>query len=65
MNFPARTAPLEAMRSRLQRKRKAINAIALTASLGAMAFGLFWLVWILWTTVHLGIGGLSLQLFTR
>jgi hypothetical protein len=30
-----------------------------------MAFGLFWLVWILWTTVHLGIGGLSLQLFTE
>jgi phosphate transport system permease protein len=54
---------LEAMRSRCS--ASAINAIALTASLGAMAFGLFWLVWILYTTVRLGIGGLSLQLFTR
>ena len=58
-------AVLDAMRNRLQRKRKAINAIALAASLGAMAFGLLWLVWILYTTVHLGVGGLSLQLFTE
>lgn len=66
MNFPGPDgAVLDAMRSRLQRKRKVTNAIALTASLGAMAFGLLWLVWILYTTVHLGIGGLSLQLFTE
>ncbi len=44
MNFPGPDgAVLDAMRNRLQRKRKAVNAIALTASLGAMAFGLLWL----------------------
>ncbi|CAN0619695.1 phosphate ABC transporter membrane subunit PstA [Burkholderia multivorans] len=58
-------AVLDAMRSRLQRKRKLINALALTASLGAMAFGLMWLIWILYTTLHLGIGGLSFALFTE
>ncbi|KVX19083.1 phosphate transporter permease subunit PtsA [Burkholderia ubonensis] len=66
LNFPGPDgAVLDAMRSRLQRKRKIVNAIALTASLGAMAFGLMWLVWILYTTLHLGIGGLSLQMFTE
>jgi phosphate transport system permease protein len=66
MNFPGPDgAVLDAMRSRLQRKRKITNAVALVASLGAMAFGLMWLVWILYTTLHLGIGGLSLQLFTE
>ncbi|KWF07342.1 phosphate ABC transporter permease PstA [Burkholderia ubonensis] len=66
LNFPGPDGTvLDAMRSRLQRKRKIVNAIALTASLGAMAFGLMWLVWILYTTLHLGIGGLSLQMFTE
>ncbi len=46
-------------------KRKAINVIALTCSLAAMAFGLFWLVWILWMVVEQGIGALSLSLFTE
>ena len=46
-------------------RRKRTNAIALTLSLGAMAFGLFWLIWILVETVHLGFGGLSLSLFTE
>jgi phosphate transport system permease protein len=45
-------------------KRKIVNKVALSLSLAAMAFGLFWLAWILWTTLHLGIGGLSLSLFT-
>ncbi|WP_246797415.1 phosphate ABC transporter permease PstA [Burkholderia perseverans] len=58
-------AALDAMRERLQRRRKGTNAIALTLSLAAMLFGLVWLVWILYTTLHLGIGGLSLQLFTE
>ncbi len=58
-------AALEAMRSRLQARRKRTNAVALTLSLAAMAFGLFWLVWILYTTLHLGIGGLSVELFTE
>ena len=45
--------------------RKRINQLALTLSLLAMAFGLFWLVWILWETVRLGVGGLSVALFTQ
>jgi len=46
-------------------RRKRINAVALTLSLLAMAFGLFWLIWILIETVRLGIGGMSLSLFTE
>ncbi len=49
----------------LRARRKAVNFIALSLSLGAMAFGLFWLVWILWMVVDLGIGALSLRLFTE
>ena len=45
--------------------RKRVNYIALTLSLAAMSFGLFWLVWILWETVRLGVGGLSIALFTE
>jgi phosphate transport system permease protein len=58
-------AALDAMRSRLQRRRRATNAIALTLSLAAMTFGLLWLIWILYTTLRLGIGGLSVELFTQ
>jgi phosphate transport system permease protein len=47
------------------RRRKAVNACALTLSLAAMAFGLVWLIWILVETVRLGIGGISLALFTQ
>ena len=46
-------------------RRKRINAVALTLSLAAMAFGLFWLIWILAETIRLGVGGLSLSLFTE
>lgn len=49
----------------LHRRRKAMNAVALTLSLGAMAFGLFWLAWILFETIRLGIGGLALSVFTE
>jgi len=45
--------------------RKRVNQLALTLSLGAMAFGVFWLVWILWSTLRLGIGGLALATFTE
>lgn len=45
--------------------RKRVNQVALTLSLMAMAFGLFWLIWILWETIRLGLGGLSLALFTE
>jgi len=56
---------LDRMRDKLQRRRRLTNAIALTCSLAAMAFGLIWLVWILYTTLSLGIGGLSVELFTQ
>jgi phosphate transport system permease protein len=49
----------------LHRRRKRVNAVALTLSLGAMAFGIFWLVWILFETLRLGVGGLSLQVLTE
>jgi phosphate transport system permease protein len=53
------------MRARRQRQRRVVNRIALTLSLAAMLFGLFWLAWILWTTISLGVGGLSVDLFTK
>ena len=46
-------------------RRKRTNRIALALALAAMAFGLFWLVWILWETLRLGLGGLSVALFTE
>ena len=46
-------------------KRKRMNVVALTLSLGAMAFGLFWLAWILFETIRLGIGGITLSVFTE
>jgi phosphate transport system permease protein len=49
----------------LHRRRKLVNVVALTLSLSAMAFGLFWLTWILFETVRLGIGGLTVQVFTQ
>jgi phosphate transport system permease protein len=64
----ARTAAasaLQASRQRMHAKRKRVNAIALTLSLAAMAFGVFWLIWILVETVRLGIGGMTLSLFTQ
>jgi phosphate transport system permease protein len=67
MHIPGSAAPeiFAARRERLQRRRRTVNAIALTMSLAAMAFGLLWLVWILYTTLSLGVGGLSLALFTQ
>lgn len=67
MSQPAyiNTDASDATRERLQRRRRGKNAIALTLSLAAMAFGLLWLVWILFTTLRLGIGGLSVELFTQ
>ncbi|WP_415914383.1 phosphate ABC transporter permease PstA [Paraburkholderia sp. J67] len=56
---------LDKMRGKLQSRRRVTNAIALTMSLAAMAFGILWLVWILYTTLSLGIGGLSVELFTQ
>jgi phosphate transport system permease protein len=52
-------------RRRLHARRKRRNVVALTLALAAMAFGIFWLVWILVETVRLGLGGMSLTLFTE
>ena len=60
-----RDAGLDAKRLAMHAKRKRMNAVALTLSFGAMAFGLFWLFWILLETVRLGIGGLTLATFTE
>lgn len=56
---------LHASRVGKHARRKRVNAVALALSLAAMAFGVFWLVWILVETVRLGIGGLTLSLFTE
>jgi phosphate transport system permease protein len=53
------------VRRKLQSRRRRVNQLALTLSMLAMAFGLVWLVWILFTTVQLGIGGVSIDLFTQ
>lgn len=58
-------AELAQVRQARYNSRKRLNQIALTLSLAAMAFGVFWLVWILWETVRLGVGGLSIALFTQ
>lgn len=58
----ATTSPARLAR---HRKRKAVNAVALTLSVAAMAFGVFWLIWILWETIRLGLGGLTLMTFTE
>ena len=47
------------------RRRKLVNVLALSLALAAMAFGLFWLVWFLIETTRLGLGGISLSLFTE
>jgi phosphate transport system permease protein len=52
-------------RRRLHARRKRVNVVALTLALAAMSFGLFWLIWILIETVRLGVGGLTLSLFTE
>mgnify|MGYP006171826711 CR=1 FL=1 len=58
-------ADLAQMRQTRYNGRKRVNQIALTLSLAAMLFGVFWLVWILWETIRLGLGGLSVALFTQ
>lgn len=56
---------LPAHQIQLFRRRKRINAIALSLSLAAMAFGVFWLIWILWETIRLGFDGLAWTVFTE
>jgi len=61
----ATTTSMDAKRLAMHAKRKRVNAIALTLSLAAMAFGLFWLLWILFETVRLGMGGIAWATFTE
>src|SRR5574344_1530880 len=58
-------ADAAAARQARYRRRKLLNQVALTLSMLAMLFGVFWLIWILWETIRLGLGGLSLGLFTE
>ena len=46
-------------------RRRIVNAINLTFSILAMAFGLFWLFWILFTLFEKGLGGISIAIFTQ
>ena len=46
-------------------RRRIINSVCLTLSMGAMVFGLFWLAWILFTLLHYGVHGLGIHLFTQ
>ena len=57
--------PRQRARLALHARRKLVNVVALTLALAAMSFGIFWLIWILIETFRLGIGGLSLSLFTQ
>jgi len=49
----------------LQQKRKWINRGALALSMVAMSIGVFSLAWILFDVVRLGIGSMSVRLFTE
>ena len=59
------SAEMKALRMQRYKSRKAMNLLALTLSLAAMAFGLVWLIWILVETIRLGIGGLTLSVLTE
>jgi phosphate transport system permease protein len=62
---PVAVDPAQRARLNLHARRKLVNVVALTLALVAMSFGIFWLIWILIETVRLGIGGLTLSLFTE
>jgi phosphate transport system permease protein len=64
MSAAALNVPV-ANRLPMHRRRKAVNIVALTLSLAAMAFGLFWLIWILIETIRLGAGGIALATFVQ
>ena len=49
----------------LYTRRRIINALSLSISVLAMAFGLFWLGWILWTLLEHGLPGLGAHVFTQ
>jgi len=49
----------------LYTRRRIINAVGLTVSVLAMAFGLFWLCWILWTLLDHGLPALTPMVFAQ
>ncbi len=49
----------------LYKRRRLINAAAITISCIAALFGLFFLIWILWTLISKGLPGIDLDLFTK
>ncbi len=53
------------MDNAVYRRRRLVNSFNKTMSFLTVAFGLFWLVWILYTLLKLGLGGLSLDVFTQ
>ena len=53
------------MENRIYLRRRRVNAVMLSVSGLAMAFGLFWLAWILLTLLHQGFSALSFTLFTQ
>jgi phosphate transport system permease protein len=65
MSAEAPSVPRVDYRQRLHRRRKMVNAVALSLSLAAMAFGLLWLIWILWDTLVLGFKGINWQVLTE
>ena len=56
---------MAATMEKLYFRRRLRNAIALSLSLLATAFGLFWLVWILWTALFNGLAAINGALFTQ
>jgi phosphate transport system permease protein len=49
----------------LYTRRRVVNAVGLTVSMLAMAFGLFWLIWILWTLLVHGLPALAPVVFSE
>ncbi len=49
----------------LRLRRKLTNYFALSLSMMAVVFGLFWLFWLLTSVFKMGVGGLTLGLFTK
>ncbi|HZW24493.1 MAG TPA: phosphate ABC transporter permease PstA [Gallionella sp.] len=49
----------------LYTRRRIVNAVGLTISMLAMAFGLFWLCWILWTLLVHGLPALAPVVFSE
>ncbi|SEL90109.1 phosphate ABC transporter membrane protein 2, PhoT family (TC 3.A.1.7.1) [Roseateles sp. YR242] len=52
-------------RMAMYNKRRRINILALSLSMGAMCLGLVWLIWILFETITQGIAGLNWAVFTQ